>query len=24
MTAVPLDQSKDPKGLKMISQNGGN
>jgi len=20
MTAVPLDQSKDPKGLKMISQ----
>jgi hypothetical protein len=24
MTAVPLDQSKDPKGLKMTSQNGGN
>jgi len=24
MTAVPLDQSKDPKGLKMISQNGAN
>lgn len=24
MTAVPLDQSKDPKGLKMLSQNGGN